>query len=182
MVIDIPIAVALGFDEPSGGLMDRRPRPLTAPVLSSANWVRLVVQGLVMATGSLVAYQIVESEGPAVASTVLLTTMSLFHLVGGLLARDQRNSIFDRAALPGPTQMKRYGVALLLTIAVTGIDLLQRIVGTTSLTFAEWGICIGIASSLVVVEELIKFFIRRREQQSVGPPQEVDPELELVAA
>jgi hypothetical protein len=30
------------------------------------------------------------------------------------------------------------------------------------LTLAQWGICTGIALSLVVVEEVIKFFIRRR--------------------
>ena len=58
MVIDIPLAVALGFDEPSAGLMARAPRPVGAPVLSSANWVRLCVQGFVMTVGALVAYQI----------------------------------------------------------------------------------------------------------------------------
>ena len=58
MVIDIPIAVALGFDEPTGGLMERSPRPVGAPVLSTANWVRLCAQGFVMTVGTLVAYQI----------------------------------------------------------------------------------------------------------------------------
>ena len=58
MVIDIPIAVALGFDEPTGGLMGRPPRPVGAPVLSRANWVRLCAQGFVMTIGALVAYQL----------------------------------------------------------------------------------------------------------------------------
>ena len=35
-----------------------------------------------MAIGSLVAYQIGESDGAVVASTMLLTTLSFFHLVG----------------------------------------------------------------------------------------------------
>ena len=34
MVVDIPIAIALGFDEPTKGLMKRPPRPVGAPVLS----------------------------------------------------------------------------------------------------------------------------------------------------
>src|SRR3954452_8869881 len=33
MVIDIPIAIALGFDEATSGLMARKPRPVGAPVL-----------------------------------------------------------------------------------------------------------------------------------------------------
>jgi P-type Ca2+ transporter type 2C len=164
MVIDIPIAVALGFDEPSAGLMKRVPRPVGAPVLSSANWVRLCVQGSVMTLGALGAYQIADGRyGAAVASTVLLTTLSLFHLAAGLLARDQRNTIFNRSAIPGTVQMRRYGIALLAIVAVTTIGFLQRIVGTVALSFTQWWICIGIAASLVLVEELIKVFVRRRE-------------------
>ena len=32
--ITVPIAIALGFDKPSPGLMERKPRPLSQPVLS----------------------------------------------------------------------------------------------------------------------------------------------------
>jgi P-type Ca2+ transporter type 2C len=169
MVIDIPIAVALGFDEPTGGLMDRPPRPVGAPVLSTANWVRLCTQGFVMTVGALVAYQIGESRYEvAVAATMLLTALSLSHLAAGLLARDQRNTIFSRAALPGPTQLRRYGIALLAIIAVTTIGFLQRIFETVELSFTQWSICVGIAASLVLVEELIKLVVRRRDRRSVA--------------
>src|SRR5512132_3382153 len=166
MIIDIPIAVALGFDEPTGGLMRRPPRPVGAPVLSRANWVRLCVQGAVMTIGTLVAYQIGEPRyGALVASTMLVTTLSLFHLAAGLLAREQRNTIFDRDAVPGPTQLRRYGIALLAIVAATSIGFLQQILVTTPLTFAQWWTCIGIAASLVVVEEVIKLFLRRKERR-----------------
>ncbi len=172
MVIDIPIAIALGFDDPTPGLMGRRPRPVGAPVLSRANWVRLCVQGAIMTIGSLVAYRLGEDQGPVVASTMLLTTLSLFHLAGGLLARDQVNTIFSKDAIPGPTQLRRYGIALLLMIAVTGIDFLNRIVGTSELSFTQWWICIGLAASLVVAEEVIKAVIRRRRRR---PDEDVVP-------
>src|SRR5512132_2361238 len=78
MVIDIPIAIALGFDEPTSGVMGRPPRPVGAPVLSRANWVRLCVQGLVMTVGALVAYQIGDTRyDTVVAATMLLTALSL---------------------------------------------------------------------------------------------------------
>jgi P-type Ca2+ transporter type 2C len=169
MVIDIPIAVALGFDEPTSTVMGRPPRPVGAPVLSRTNWIRLCVQGFVMTVGALVAYQIGDSQaGPEFAATMLLTALSLSHLAVGLLARDQHDTIFDRAALPGPIQLRRYGIALLAIIAVTTIGLLQRIFGTVELSFSQWSICIGIAASLVVVEELIKLVIRQRERRRVA--------------
>jgi P-type Ca2+ transporter type 2C len=173
MIVDIPIAVALGFDESTPGLMARAPRPVGAPVLSAANWVRLCVQGLVMTVGGLVAYQIGETQyGVAVASTMLLTTLSLFHLVAGLMARDQRNTIFDRDAVPGSTQLRRYATALLAIIAATGLGFLQRILDTVGLSFAQWSICVGLAASLVLVEELIKVVIRRRDRRE--PVVEID--------
>jgi P-type Ca2+ transporter type 2C len=169
-VVDVPIAVALGFDEPTGGLMGRPPRPVGAPVLSRANWVRLCVQGFVMTVGALAAYQIGDTQyGPVVAATMLLTTLSLFHVAAGLLARDQHNTIFSRAAIPGPTQLRRYAIVLLGIIAVTTIGFLQRIFGTVELSFSQWSICIGIATSLVLVEELIKLVLRQRDHQRVAP-------------
>ena len=167
MVIDIPIAVALGFDEPTPGLMARAPRPVGAPVLTASNWVRLCVQGAVMTVGTLVAYQIAESNdfGLAVASTMLLTTLSLFHLAAGLLARDQVNTIFDRDRLPGAVQLRRYALSLAAIILVTKLGFMQRLFSVVDLTLGQWGICLGLALSLVVVEEIIKVFIRRRIRQ-----------------
>jgi Ca2+-transporting ATPase len=169
MVVDIPIAIALGFDQATKGLMARPPRPVDAPVLSRADWVRLCVQGAVMTAGSLAAYQIGNDlEDAVVAATMLLTTLSLFHIFAGLLSRDQVNTIFDRDAVPAVAQLRRYGVALIAIVAVTTIDLLERIFGTTELTPGQWGICLGIAASLVLVEELIKLVLRARA--SAGTP------------
>jgi P-type Ca2+ transporter type 2C len=166
-VIDVPIAIALGFDEPTGGLMERKPRPVGAPVLSTANWVRLCVQGTVMTVGTLVAYRIGEANfDVAVASTMLLSTLSLYHLAAGLLARDQVNTIFRRDFVPGATQLRRYGFALAAMILVTEIGFLQRIFSMVDLTLGQWGICLGIAISLLVVEEVIKIFIRRRTRST----------------
>jgi Ca2+-transporting ATPase len=164
MVVDIPLAIALGFDEPARGLMARPPRPVGAPVLSRNNWFRLCAQGAVMTVGSLAAYQIGHHQaGAVVAATLLLTTLSVFHVAGALLCRDQRNTVFDRSAVPGTLQLRRYGVAVLAIVAITGLAFLQRIFDTASLSFNQWCTCIGIAASLVVVEELIKLVIRHRD-------------------
>jgi Ca2+-transporting ATPase len=165
MVVDIPLAIALGFDQPARGLMARAPRPVGAPVLSRPDWIRLCAQGAVMTVGSLAAYQIGDNQdGAVVAATMLLTTLSVFHVAAALLCRDQLHTIFDREAVPGIMQLRRYGLALLAILLVTTLNFLQRIVGTTALTFAQWCTCVGIAASLVVVEELIKLVLRHRRR------------------
>ncbi|GAA2223771.1 cation-transporting P-type ATPase [Promicromonospora sukumoe] len=183
MVVDIPIAIALGFDQATKGLMDRPPRPVGAPVLSRTAWIRLCVQGAVMTAGALVAYQLgLGLSGPIVAATMLLTTLSLFHVIAGLLSRDQTGTIFDRDALPGVAQLRRYGLALLAIVTITTIDLLEQVFGTTDLDGQQWGLCIALALSLLVVEEIIKVFLRRREGRggvarvvAAAPPSGVAP-------
>ena len=123
-----------------------------------------------MTIGSLVAYQIGDDQdGAVVAATMLLTALSVFHLFAALLCRDERNTIFDRDAIPGIMQLRRYGLALVAIILVTTLDILQRIVGTTALSFNQWCICVGIAASIVVVEELIKLVIRHRTTPAPPP-------------
>ena len=36
-LVQVPVAIALGFDRPSPGLMESEPRPLRQPVLSRRN-------------------------------------------------------------------------------------------------------------------------------------------------
>ncbi len=91
-----------------------------------------------------------------VGATMLLTTLSIFHVAAGLLWRDQTNTIFGRDAVPGAAQRRRYGASLLAVVAITAPDILQRIFGTSPLTGNQWANCRGLAASLVVLEELIK--------------------------
>jgi Ca2+-transporting ATPase len=176
MVVDIPIAIALGFDEPTKGLMKRAPRPVGAPVLSRNDWIRLCIQGAVMTVGALTAYQIGESQVDAiVGATMLLTTLSLFHVVAGLLSRDQRRTIFDRESIPGTAQLRRYGISLLAIVAITSLGILQTIFDTTALDLDQWLICIGLSLTLLVVEELVKLVVRRRTDDPSAAPAEPTP-------
>ena len=117
-----------------------------------------------MTIGALTAHQIGDADDAVVAATMLLTTLSLFHVAAALLSRDQLHTIFDRDALPGAAQLRRYGIVLVAIVAVTSLEFLQRIVGTTELTFGQWSVCIALAATLIVVEELVKLVLRRRSR------------------
>ena len=159
--IDIPIAIALGFDEATPGLMKRKPRPVSAPVLSRQQWIRLTVTGLIMAVGSLAVRAWAEDEySIIVGATMLMATLSLYHVVAGLSVREEYGTIFSRDSWPAWPQLRLYGLALILAVLVTEIDLLQRIFLTTSLTVNQWLICAGVALTLLVFEEGVKLYLR----------------------
>ena len=50
-VVQVPIAIALGFDKPLPGLMDRKPRPLSRTGAQQPQWVRAVALGVLMSVG-----------------------------------------------------------------------------------------------------------------------------------
>ena len=50
---------------------------------------------------------------------------------------------------------------MLAIVAATELPLLQAILSTTSLSLSQWGICLGVAFSIVVAAEAWKLVLRR---------------------
>ena len=73
--IDVLLAFGLGFDAPSPGLMQRKPRPADEPVIDVPLGVRLGFAGLLVAIGTLLVVAWGEHEyGLAYATTMGLVT------------------------------------------------------------------------------------------------------------
>ncbi len=100
-------------------------------------------------------------EGAAVAATMAFVVFSLFNIVLGLSTRSETNSVFSRDILADRRQLMLYGLALLLTFLPTELGFTQRILGLASLNADHWVVCIVLAVMLLLVTEVIKFFVRR---------------------
>ena len=162
-LIQVPIAIALGFDKPQGDLMERKPRPLSQPVLSRSQWTRAIFIGLLMAFGTLLLEAAFEPNGAAVAATMAFVVFSLFNVTIGLAARSETKTVFSADNLADRRQLGLYGLALLLILLPTELGFLQRMLGTTSLNGNQWLLCIGFAFALLVVDEIIKVALRSRQ-------------------
>jgi Ca2+-transporting ATPase len=160
--IQVPIAIAVGYDVPSPGLMDRRPRPLKQPVLSRMQWLRIVFLGIIMAVGTLLLEAYYERIDATLANTMAITVFSLFSIAIGLSARDEKQSALTRNILSDKTQVELYGLTLILVFLATELHVLQHILMTTSLNGDQWLICFAAAFTLLVIDEVIKFSMRRR--------------------
>ncbi len=159
--ITVPIAVALGMDNPSPGLMERKPRPLSQPVLSRNQWIRIIVLGVIMAAGTLILESMYYLDNHVLGLTIAATTFSLFNVFVGLSCRSETQSVFGSAILSDRRQVMLYGLTLVLILLATEFGFLQRVLQTTSLSGDQWVQCILVAVSVLVVDEIIKFFMRR---------------------
>lgn len=168
-LITVPVAIALGFDKPAPDLMEKRPRPLEQPILSPSQWVRIAFIGILTAIATVYLESIYEAEGAATAATVGFVAFALLSIAMGLSARSETATAFNRDILHDRNQVLFYGVALLVTILATELRLLQRILGLAPLSGRQWLICIAAAIALLLVDEVIKVFLRNR-RHSTAPP------------
>ena len=160
-LITVPVALALGFDRPASDLMEHKPRPLKQPILSRTQWVRIAFIGLLTAIVTVYLEATFEAEGAAVAATMGFVVFALLSVSMGLSARSETGSAFNRDRIGNSRQMALYGLALLLTFLPTRLDFLQELLGFTSLTSNQWLLAIGAAIALLLVDEVVKFFMRR---------------------
>jgi Ca2+-transporting ATPase len=168
-VVQVPIAIALGFDKPLPGLMARKPRPLAQPVLDVPQWVRAVALGLLMAVATLWVRDAFEEWSDAlVATTMAVTVFSLMNVAMGMSARSQTRTIFTRDIVSDRRQLTLYGGALVAIVLATELDILQRVLDTTSLTGGQWLVCLALAAALILVEEITKLVLRRQEHPTHG--------------
>jgi Ca2+-transporting ATPase len=167
--VDVLLAIGLGFDAAVPGLMRRKPRDASAPIVDRALGIRLAVVSVVMAVLTLIV--VAWGEGRwnlSVATTMGLTALSLMHIVGALEARELTGTIFKRYTIENRRLVQLVGAALVLTFLVTALSPLQRIFDTVALTSSQWGICLLAALVFLGFVELGKLFDRRGEQAETG--------------
>ena len=161
-LVQVPIAIALGFDKPSEGLMARKPRPVTQPVLSRGQWMRLIFIGFIAALTTLGTETAAGDNAVAVA-TGGFAVFSLMSIAYGLCARSETGTVFVMDTVGDRRQLGLYGLALALTFLPTELPFMQSWLGVASMTGQQWFYCFVLAFGLILVEEVIKFFMRRRE-------------------
>jgi Ca2+-transporting ATPase len=160
--IDVVLAIGLGFDAAVPGLMKRKPRDASAPIVDRSNAIRLGGLAFVMAAIALVVVAWGEERYDlAVATTMGLTTLSLMHIVAALEVREPTETIFGRYTLDNRRFVQLIGLTLVLTLLVTELSFLQRIFDTVPLTSSQWGICLLGPVVYLAIAEVVKAFDRR---------------------
>src|SRR4051794_22370899 len=154
-------SVGLGYGEPAGGLMKRKPRKPDQPILTRADTIWFVIAGLVMATGTLAVIAGYEDKGDELARTMGLTTFAIANLMFSFTARDAVRSMFSLDTFSDRTFLVTTGLSVASIILVTELRVFQRVFHTVELSGNQWLLCLGAGSAIIVVSEVRKFIARR---------------------
>jgi Ca2+-transporting ATPase len=168
--IDVPLAIALSYGSTASDLMLRKPRPVSAPPLTTRQWVLVAFFGAIMTAGTLAVWLWAEPRfGPLVAGSMMLATFSIYHVMNALGSHSTTDSAFHRESLNRNVALLTL-LTLFLTFIANEMELFNRILGTVGLTFDQWFVCIAAALVLLVVDEVRKFFVRRQGLAAPAAP------------
>ena len=123
---------------------------------------RMLLMAPVMGLGTLYLFSQFFETDLAKAWTVALTTMAVFQWFNAWNCRSESKSLFQmnpfsNTYLVGVTMM----VILLQLFAVYN-PFMQSVLHTVPLALSDWFLIIPVAASIILVEEIRKFFYRRR--------------------
>ncbi len=149
--------LGLGYGKPREGLMEVPPRPKSQKIMPRRLLTWLVFCGLVMAAGTLgvLAWGSANYDD-TIARTMGMTTFALFRLFSSLETADVDESLFSGSVLGNRPLLIGTGLSVLTIILATELGVLQRLLGTVSLSPDQWAICLLVALAIIVVEEARK--------------------------
>jgi Ca2+-transporting ATPase len=164
----VVITVVIGFivDVPDPGVMQRPPRKPGTKIVNPPQIVRWVVTGFIIAASALA----VLAWGPdepstteaSVAMTMAFAIVSLSAVNIGLVMRREREAPWSSPVFP---YLGWIILGWVLTVLAVELNVLERLLDTTSLSGDQWLVVIGlslIAPAVVAVDKFVQLTRRRR--------------------
>lgn len=161
-LIDMPLGIALGFDLETPGLMSLRPRPRDQAIVTRSIIVMALLTGGLMAAALLWLIDYGTSTATAaVGVSMALSAFAFFRIVGTFESRSMTQTALQVATFDC-RQINLIAIGeVVLALLVTETHLLQRLLGTASMSFEQWMLSLVPAVALLVLWELGKLIARR---------------------
>ena len=171
-VTDGFLDVALAMEPKEDGLLREnfeRPKKYLVDKLMAQ---RMFLMAVPMMIGTLFLFHVYFSAGGGSASggendlakawTISLTTLAVFQWFNAWNCRHESKSIFQMRPFSNKFLVGATLTVIFLQLLLIYNPVMQRLLRTVPLALSEWLVILAIAASIVLVEEIRKFFYRRR--------------------
>ncbi len=164
MVTAVTLALSLAFEPPERNVMRRPPRNAQEPMLTTHLIWRIAFVSIILMSGTFGLFLWEMEQGASVehARTVAVNTLVMFEIFYLFNSRYITASVFNRAGLTGNRfVLIAIGVLIIFQLGFTYLAPIQLLFGTTAIDFAIWLRILLVASSVFLLVELEKYFLRR---------------------
>ncbi len=167
LVTDGAATVPLGMERRHRNVLTQKPRPVQAGLLDRPAVLRIVLLSSVMAAGTLLQFFLelrsARADALTHAQTMAFTTLSAFQWFQAFNARSRHESVFAVGLLTNRWLLGGIGLAVLLQWLAVQTPLGNSLFKTVPLAAIDWLLIVATASSIMIVEELLKRFRPIRE-------------------
>jgi len=164
LVTDGFLDMALAMEPKEKGLLSGTFEHPKKYLVDSLMVQRMAVMAIPMMFGTLFLFDRFYAVDMAKALTVSLTVLAVFQWFNAWNCRSEHKSVFRRDWLSNTYLVGATLIVILLQMAAIYTPVMQTLLRTAPLGISEWLLIIPIAASIIVAEELRKFFYRRKLQ------------------
>jgi magnesium-transporting ATPase (P-type) len=165
MITTVTLALALAFEPAEASVMAKPPRRPDEPLLSRLlmwriAWISIV---LLLGTFGLFLYERAQAAGLDAARTVAVNTLVMFEVIYLFNTRYLSRRALSWDGLFGSRiALLAAATVILLQLLFTYAPPMQALFGTEAIDAAAWGRLLLVASTVFVLVELEKSWLRRR--------------------
>ncbi len=167
MVIAVTLALSLAFEPAEKNVMRRPPRDAGEPILTTYLVWRIAFVSVILMGGTfwLFLWALEQSVSIEYARTVAVNALVMFQIFYLFNSRYITAPVLNRAGLTG----NRYvliaiAILIIFQLAFTYLAPMQSLFGTAAIDFNVWVRILLVASSVLFLVELEKYFVRRMDQ------------------
>jgi len=173
IIMDGPPAQSLTFEKYRDRKHNTPPRDPKAPIVSLAMMTKILLSSILMVAGTIGVFiyslpsedrniSVLKemNDSPALASTMAFTTFVFFQVFNALNCRSLTKSVFTVGLFSNNAFNYSTLGTLVAQLLVVYVHPLQLIFRTAALTPIQFAICVIVAASVWVVDEVVKLFNR----------------------
>lgn len=163
LITDAFPAFALGMEKEEAGIMDRKPRDPSEPIVNGKMTVAVIVQSLALALGTLgsFAYGFFVHDDLDVARTACFLTLVLGELLRAYSARSENTFVFKMKVFENGYLNKCVLLSMVFMFASIYVPFLNPVFSTVPLTFDEMSVALILAFIPMLGGEMAKFITRK---------------------
>ena len=155
-------AIAIGLEPHNKKIMNEKPRNMNTPLLNKNFAISVLLEGLLIAIASLIAFHLGLSTGDTVvASTMAFATLCLARLFHGFTARS-KESIFKIGVFSNKYSWLAFILGVIFLHLVLLVPGLMGVFEVATLSGEQFGYIYGLAIMPLVVIQIFKLLFVRR--------------------
>ena len=165
MITAVTLALSLAFEPPEQNVMRRPPRDAHEPLLTSHLIWRITFVSVILMSGTFGLFLWEMEKGASIehARTVAVNTLVMFEIFYLFNSRYITAPVFNWAGLTGNRYvLMAIGILIIFQLGFTYLAPMQLMFGTVAIDLGIWLRILIVSSSVLLLVELEKFFMRRR--------------------